>query len=157
MNALRKLRGLLGVGITWGTLWAGVGAMIGLVIGIVTPEGWTYANPVLEWALGMGAYGLVSGLGFGTLLSLGEGRKRLLELSLPRVAFWGVLGSAAVPLLFGALGTFDAGTTVVDVAQAILLTASLGGASAPAAVVLARRAALEAGAERAALGAGEDS
>ena len=138
----QKLRGLLGVGLTWGTLWAGIGAGIGLVIGIVRPEVWAFRNPVFEWGLGMGLYGLVSGVGFGALLTLREGRKTILDLSLRRVALWGVLGAAAVPLLFGAAGFFEAGTTAVDVIQAILVTASLGGTFAPASVAIAQRAEL---------------
>ena len=67
------------------------------MIGIVRPEAWKFANPIFVWALGMGLYGLVSGFGFGGLLSLREGRKTILDLSLRRAAIWGVLGAAAVP------------------------------------------------------------
>ena len=140
---LQKLRGLLGVGLTWGALWAGIGAVIGLVVGMVSPELWRYANPILEWAVGMGAYGFVSGVGFGSLLSLGEGRKTLRDLSLPRVAIWGILGSAVVPILFGLAGAFPAGTTVVDILEAIAVTGVLGGTFAPGSVAIARRAALQ--------------
>jgi len=142
MKLLRRLRGLLGVGLTWGALWGGIGAAIGFVIGLVRPDVWAITNPVIEWALGMGAYGIVSGIGFGGLLSLREGSKRLRELSLKRVALWGVLGSAAVPLLFGAAGFFEAGTTLWDVLGAVGVTAMLGGTFAPGAVAIARRAEL---------------
>jgi len=140
MKVWRRIRGLLGVGVTWGTLWGGIGAAIGFVIGVVRPEVWVFTNPVAEWAIGMGLYGLVSGVGFGSLLSLGEGRKTLRDLSLRRVALWGVLGSAAVPLLF--LGMFDAGTTLADIIEAIFVTGVLGGTFAPGAVAIARRAEL---------------
>ena len=139
---LRKVRGLLGVGVTWGALWAGIGAGIGFIIGVVSPEIWGWSNPILEWAVGMGAYGLISGIGFGSLLALGEGRRTILDLSLPRVAFWGVLGSAFVPLLFGMAGAFEAGTTVIDILEAIAVTGVLGGTFAPGSVAIARRAAL---------------
>ena len=122
------------------------------MIGVVRPEIWEFRNPIFEWALGMGLYGLVSGVGFGALLTLREGRKTILDLSLRRVALWGVLGAAAVPLLFGALGLFEVGTTVVDVVEAILVTASLGGTFAPASVAIARRAELSAGEEPKLLG-----
>lgn len=146
MNQLaRRLRGLLGVGLTWGTLWGLIGAAVGYVVGVFDPGTWTVANPVVEWALGMGAYGLVSGIGFGALLTLEEGSRRLRELSLKRVAVWGVLGSAAVPLVFGALGFFEAGTTLADVLGAMGLTAALGGTFAPGAVAIARHAELAAG------------
>ena len=47
---LRRLRGLAGVGITWGAMWAGIGAGIGLIIGIVDPDVWRWTNPIIEWA-----------------------------------------------------------------------------------------------------------
>ena len=145
MNRLaRKLRGLLGVGVTWGTLWSVIGAGIGLVIGVISPEVWESTNPIIEWAIGMGLYGLVSGIGFGSFLSLREGRKTILDISLRRAAIWGVAGAVAVPLLFGALGTFEAGTTAVEVLGAIIVTGVLGGTFAPASIAVARRAELQA-------------
>lgn len=146
-NLLRKIRGLVGVGVTWGTLWGVIGAGIGLVIGIISPGAWDWGNPILDWAFGMGLYGAVSGVAFATLLSLGEGRKTIFDLSLRRVSIWGVLGSAAVPLLFNSMGAFAAGTTVVDILGAIAVTGLLGGTFAPVSVAIARRAALSAGEE----------
>jgi hypothetical protein len=154
MGLLRKARGLLGVGVTWGALWAVIGAGVGAIIGIVDPSAWTFGNPIVEWALGIGAYGLVSGVCFGGLLVLGEGRKTLHDLALGRVAVWGVLGAAFVPPLFGLLGTFPAGTTLLDVLGAVGVTAFLGGAFASSSVAIARRAALEAGDRPEVLGAG---
>ena len=37
-------------------MWAGIGALIGLVIGFISPEAWTFGNPMAEWAIGMGLY-----------------------------------------------------------------------------------------------------
>ncbi len=145
---LRRLRGLAGVGITWGAMWAGIGAGVGLVIGIVNPEVWRWTNPIIEWAYGMGLYGFVSGVGFGTLLSLKEGRKRLFDLSLGRVALWGLLGSAAVPVIFSILGVFGvAGASVVDIIEAMVVTGFLGGMFAPGSVAIARSAQLKPGEE----------
>ena len=149
---LRRLRGLLGVGVTWGTLWGAIGAGIGFVLGALNPALWTFENPIVLWGLGMAAYGFVSGVGFGTLLSLRESSKRLRDLSLKRVALWGVLGSAAVPLLF--LGFFEAGTTVIDILGAMGVTAMLGGTFAPGAVAIARRAELASPDEHELLGGG---
>jgi hypothetical protein len=138
----RKARGLLGVGVTWGAVWAAIGAGVGALMGMASPEIWTWSNPIAEWAFGIGVYGFVSGVGFGALLSLREGAKTLRELSLSRAAIWGGLGAVAVPLLFGALGTFGAGTTLMDVFGAMLVTAALGAMSAPASISIARRAEL---------------
>jgi len=44
----RRLRGLIGVGVTWGALWAGIGTGIGVVIGIVNPDAWRFTNPILN-------------------------------------------------------------------------------------------------------------
>ena len=141
---VRRLRGLLGVGVTWGALWSVIGAGIGLVIGIVAPEVWDVSNPILRWTVGMGLYGLVSGVGFGSLLALRESRKTALDIPLGRAAIWGVAGAVAVPLLFGAVGTFEVGTTTAEVLGAILVTGALGGTFAPAAIAIAQRAELRA-------------
>ena len=151
----RKIRGMLGVGVTWGAAWGIIGAGVGAVMGVVSPELWTFANPIAAWALGMGVYGMVSGMGFAAVLSLTEGRRTLDQLSVKRVALWGVLGSAAVPLLFGALGLFGVTVTAVDVLQAIAVTGGLGGVFASGSVALARKAALEAGEVPDALGPGD--
>ena len=134
MNRLvRKLRGLLGVGLTWGAVWSVIGAGIGTVLGVVAPEMWGWTSRVFEWTIGLGLYGLVSGAGFGALLALREGHKTIFGVSLRRAAIWGVVGAAAAPLLFGALGAFEAGTTTAEVLGAMLLTRALGGTFAPAA------------------------
>jgi len=82
-----------------------------------------------------GAFGLgmVWGAAFGVLLSLTESRKGILKLSLPRAALWGVLGSAALPLL----------TTMND--SILVFACPLGAALAATTVALARRAELRAG------------
>ena len=152
-RSVRRLRGLLGVGVTWGALWSVIGAGVGLVLGVVAPEIWGWTDRIVEWAVGMGLYGLVSGVGFGSLLALREGRRTILDISLRRAVIWGVVGSAAVPLLFGALGAFEVGTTTAEVLGAILVTGVLGGTFAPAAIAIARRAELRAVEENRLLGA----
>jgi hypothetical protein len=135
---MRRLRGLVGVGMTWSVAWALIGAAIGLVIGAVSPE--LVGSSVVEWALGLGAYGLVSGVGFGGLLAYHESRKSVAELSPGRAAIWGVLGAVMVPILFGLLGFFEADTTLLDVLQAMAVTAALGGTFAAGSVAIAREA-----------------
>lgn len=143
----RRLRGLLGVGVTWGAMWSVIGAGIGAIVGTLTPDLWMWSNPIVDWALGMGAYGFVSGVGFGGILSLREGRKTLRDLSLRRVALWGLIGGAVVPPLFGFVGLFPAGTTLLDVLGAVGVTGLLGSTFASGSVAIARRAELHAGGE----------
>ena len=157
-DLVRKLRGLTGLGLTWGAAWGAIGAGIGLVLGELSPWLWTAGNPVVEWTLGMGAYGFVSGVAFGKLLWFLEGRRTSVsELPLGRTAVWGVLGGSFVPLLFGLGGFFEPGTTAGDVAGAMLVTSALGGLFAAGSVALARRAEVEGEATAAALDASADA
>jgi hypothetical protein len=143
---VRRLRGLLGVGTLWGFAWAVIGAVLGVAIGVLSPDVWLWSNPIIEWALGMGVYGFVSGVGFGGLLAFRESRKSLDELSPARAAVWGVLGAVLVPVLFGMLGAFELGTTSLDVLEAMGMTALLGGTFAGGSVAIAQSARrLEAG------------
>jgi hypothetical protein len=125
----RWLRGALAVGLTWAVLWIVFGIVLGSVIWIFQPEdigpgeGLSKALPIL------GLVGLLSGLGFAALLSLAERRRKLRELSLARVALWGLLGSAAVPWLMGADGSEG------------WLTGFLGATFAAGSVAIARRGA----------------
>jgi hypothetical protein len=49
----------------------------------------------------LGGVGLVSGIAFSLLFSFAESGRVILNLSLGRAALWGILGSAAFPLLTG--------------------------------------------------------
>lgn len=125
---LRKLRGVMGIGLTWGILWAAIAAAVGLVIRITIPGSFDPGDAGIP--LAMGVVGFVSGVGFGILLSFAESRKTILDLSLSRVAMWGVLGSAALPLLTG----------MED--KLLFLTCPLGAIFAAGSLAIARRAEL---------------
>jgi len=128
MKAIRrKVRGVLGVALTWGFLWWAIGLTVGLVIGVVDPDSIDPGEEpiVVGWIIGF--VGFLSGLAFGLLLSLAEHRKTVLDLSLPRVALWGILGAAAPLLLTG----MPDGMVVV--------TCPLGAIFAAASVAVARR------------------
>jgi hypothetical protein len=129
---VRWLRGALGIGVTWSVLWILIGIVLATALRVVRPqdfdpgEGMTTVLPLL------GVVGLLSGLAFAGLLSVTERRRSLRELSLPRVALWGALGSAAIPWLMGADGSMG------------WLTGVLGATFASASVAIARRGASEA-------------
>jgi hypothetical protein len=127
---LRKLRGVIGIGLTWGAVWAVISAAIGLVIGVIDPDSIDPGeSPLLMGAI-VGFQGFVAGVGFGILLSLAETRKTILDLSPGRAAIWGMLASAALPLLTG----MPTGM--------IWFVCPLGAACASASVAIARRAEL---------------
>ena len=75
-------------------------------------------------------FGFVSGVGFGVLLSLAEGRKAIRDLSLRRAALWGMLGTAVFPLL-----------TPVDNGM-LFIVCPIGAGLAAASVAVAKRAEL---------------
>ena len=127
---LRTLRGLMGIGLTWGTLWAMTILVIGLVIWLVDHASMEPGEGPLAAAAIIGFQGLVAGIVFGIVLSFAEIQKRILDLSLIRVALWGVLASAVLPFLTG----MPAGMT--------WFVCILGAVSATASVAIARKAEL---------------
>lgn len=87
---LRRIRGAIGVGLTWATCWGLFGGALWLFRGaweIAFTAGLTYAIT-----------GFVGGTLFAAMLRLLEGRRRFDELRLSRFAVWGALGG----LLIGA-------------------------------------------------------
>lgn len=124
---VRRLRGAVTIGLVWGTMWVAIGVVLLVVLGVVRPddigpgEGPGTALPIL------GLVGFPSGLGFAGLLAVAERRTSLRELSLTRVALWGLLGSAAVPWLMGADGSMG------------WVTGPVGATLAAASVAIAQR------------------
>ncbi len=88
---LRRIRGALGMGFTWAAAWFAVGFVPRWVFGVSTD---------LPFPLLFGALGFVAGVTFSGLLVLTEGRRRLDQLSLPRVAGWGAIGGLLLSALF---------------------------------------------------------
>ena len=127
---LRKCRGILGVALTWGTLWGAVFAGIAFVVGAIDPDSIDPGETPLRIA-GIGAvFGAVSGIIFGVLLSVFERRRTLRELSLVRVALWGAVATAVYPLL-----------TPVD-NRMLVIVCPIGAALAAGLVAFAKRGAL---------------
>ncbi len=106
--------------------------MIGIALGVIrfftgSGIGAGLGKEIINAAVPMGVTGLLCGLGFGSLLAFAERRKTILDLSLARVAIWGVLGSAVIPVLTLSF-------------ELIVITAPLGALFASASVVIARKA-----------------
>ena len=127
---LRSLRGLLGIGLTWGIVWAAVMIAVGMIIEVVDPDSIDPGEEPIVLGAVVGLVGFISGLVFSGLLSIAERRKTISDLSLSRVAMWGILVSAAFPLLAGK-----------DI-RMMLFLGPLGAVSALTSVALARRWAL---------------
>lgn len=95
------IRRLLGIGLIWGILWAALAIIIGTVIGVIRPDDIDPGEEPIVLAPMIGLVGFSCGAVFGSLLSIVERRKTIRELPLVRVAMWGILVSAALPLVMG--------------------------------------------------------
>lgn len=94
----KRLRGALGMGLTWAIAWGvGVGGFFELV-GNIWP-GAPLVGLVDIWPMVLGLPGFLSGTVFALVLRLSDGRRRFDQLSVPRFAALGAMGG----LLSGAL------------------------------------------------------
>ncbi|HEX6369926.1 MAG TPA: hypothetical protein VF006_13485 [Longimicrobium sp.] len=152
---LRRIRGAVGMGLTWALVWGPVAVLIGM---FVDPDG-----SMDEMWVAIGAYpGFLGGVVFSMVLAIAARRRSLHELSLSRVAAWG----AAAGLLVGAL-PFMIGEPTSERSVWLLALVVIGSitvlsaVSAAGSLALARRAGKRAlpgaGADAAELGAGGEA
>lgn len=92
---LRRIRGAIGMGLTWAAVWGGVGTI--LMLGVLLVTG---SRPDAPLPLVAGAFGFVGGVTFSGVLSLVEGRRRFDQMSLPRFAAWGAVGGFLLSATF---------------------------------------------------------
>ncbi len=88
---LRRVRGAIGMGLTWAAAWFAVGFVPRWILGIESD---------LPFPLLFGALGFIAGVTFSGLLVLTEGRRRFDQMSLPRFAGWGAVGGLLLSALF---------------------------------------------------------
>lgn len=131
---LKRIRGAVGMGLTWALVWAPVAVLIGL---FVDPDG-----SMDEMWPAIGAYpGFLGGVVFSIVLAIAARDRRLHELSLARVAAWG----AGAGLLVGVL-PFTIGEPTTERPLWLLATVVIGtitllsAVSAAGSLALARRA-----------------
>ncbi len=97
---LRRIRGALGMGVTWAIGWAVVGIGIG-ALSIVTPflpwEGFfaVFDAPMPAMAVPGFFYGAI----FSIVLAIAGRKRRFSELSMPRFVAWGALSGVLFPVL----------------------------------------------------------
>ena len=131
-NWLRRIRGAIGVGLTWAAVWTGVGVTVGVVMAVL---GLDPASAIVDAAAAGVILGFAAGATFSMVLAITEGRRRFDEMSLPRFAFWGALGALLLSGLFTATFTVRAAGFVL---YGILPL--LGAGCAAGSLALARRA-----------------
>lgn len=116
---LRRIRGAIGMALTWGAAWA----VPGLVAGVP------------EWIL----VGMVSGAGFSIVLGLGESGSRFEELSAKRLAGWGALGAVLSAVLATPM-FLVLSSGALEVGPFLIVVGLMGAASAAGTLAIARHA-----------------
>ena len=128
----RKLRGIVGTGLTWAVGWAGVTLALNVLTGIPF-------HFVGQVALSGLVRGFIAGGAFATILSIAERRHTLQDLSLRRVALWGGIGGSV--LFFMALPVLmRIGVPMGTLLGPLVINTVLGAGFASGSVALARRA-----------------
>lgn len=125
---LRRLRGIIGTGLTWAAAWIGLGAGLGALAGFPLTF---LARIALTNSIG----GFLAGATFAVILSIAERNRSLSDLSLKRVAGWGGVGGgllSLIPMAFGMPLAYLLGPIVIN--------GSIGAGLAVGSVILARRA-----------------
>ena len=123
---LRRTRGAIGMGVTWGAAWAGAGFVLAVATGFKADA---------PFPLIFGVLGFIAGVTFSAFLMLTEGRRRFEEMSLPRFAAWGAAGGVVLSAVFARAASLRWGDVL-----AIILTFALGSAvCASASLAVARR------------------
>lgn len=125
---LRKSLGVLGIGLCWGVAWSTFFATFALYIIVFRPREIEPGDGPLPISVIGFIIGCVCGTLFGAIVSFAENRKSLHDLALVRIACWGLLASAAWPLL----------TPLPD--EMVFVLCPLGVICAAFSVVIARRA-----------------
>lgn len=108
-NWMKRIRGAVGMGLTWAVLWSAIGALVA-VLPWTMPAGFPIR---LEWIVGFAAQfavlGFFGGAAFSVVLGVVEGRRRFDQMSLSRFAVWGAFGGL---MMWAARGTI--GWSVMD-------------------------------------------
>jgi hypothetical protein len=123
---LRRLRGIIGTGLTWAVGFA----FLGTVPGVFQGE-WDVLLSVIP---GNASVGFIFGSVFAVVLSIVERRRRLEDLSIPRIGLWGAFTAL---LIVGGMQFFSAGTLYWE---PVLILSLYSGALSSGSLALARRA-----------------
>ena len=89
---LRRIRGAIGLGLTWAAAWFGAGMILLLVVGVGAAD--------VPFPLFFGLLGFLAGATFSGVVGMVEGRRKFDQMSLPRFAAWGALGGLLLSGIF---------------------------------------------------------
>ena len=124
---LRRIRGAIGMGVTWGVAWSVAGLLLAIITGFKADA---------PFPLIFGVLGFFAGIIFSVFLALTEGRRSIDQISLPRLAGWGAAGG----LLLSAVFAKAASLGVADVLAIAPTFAVASAVCASGSLAVARRA-----------------
>ena len=124
---LRRIRGAIGMGFTWGAAWSGAGIVLAVVTGFKADA---------PFPLIFGVLGFIAGVIFSAFLALTEGRRRFDQMSLPRFAAWGATGGLLLSAVFAKAASLGWGD-VIAIAPTFALACAV---CASGSLAVARRA-----------------
>jgi len=136
-NLLRRIRGAIGMGFTWGFAWS----FAGFLLAVATRFQGDAPFPII-----FGVLGFAAGVIFSVVLSLTQGRRRFDQMSLRRFSGWGAGGGVLLAALFSKAASLEWG----DVLMIVPTFAAASAVCASGSLALARRA------QRRELAGGED-
>jgi hypothetical protein len=144
----RRIRGAIGMGLTWAAGWALVGLLIGVTSTLLPGLPWDAFFEVFDAPLpALAIPGFCGGVLFSMVLGIAGRRRRFEELSLPRFAAWGAMGGVLLSLLPAAMVAVGLATIAPSGAGVWQLTAAivvpltlLSAVSASGSLLLARKA-----------------
>jgi hypothetical protein len=134
-QALRRIRGAIGIGITWAVVWAPVAVFVGTQI--IDPD-----NSMDEmWVMAGALPGFFSGVIFSIVVGIAARRQRLDELTIPRVAGWGAIAGLFIGILPFLIGDTNGNPPAWLLGAIIIPTFTvLSTVSAAASLAIARNA-----------------
>lgn len=123
----QRIRGTIGMGLTWGAVWSAAGLVPRWIFGF---------NADAPFPIIFGVLGFIAGITFSALLALTERRRSFDRLSLPRFAGWGAMGGLLLSGLFARAASLDVGD-VLAIAPTFAVACAVCASSS---LALARRA-----------------
>lgn len=101
---VRRIRGAIGMALTWAAGWALAGMLLGVTSVLLPGLPWDVFFEVFDAPLpALAVPGFFGGLFFSAVLGIAARRRRLDELSLPRFAAWGAVAGLLLSLFPAAL------------------------------------------------------
>ncbi len=101
---MRRMRGAVGMGLTWALVWALTGLTLGILSNILPGPWWDGFFSVFDAPLpALALPGFIGGACFSVVLGVAARHRRFDELSLARFGLWGALGGLALSLIPAAL------------------------------------------------------